>query len=195
MNSTDTPQNLSTSTGNVLVVGSGELNLQQPYTELWMPDGQVVRIATALLAPSAGTATVSELHLAGNNDAVIPIIEEQLSISKRVVTTGVVRLQKTVQEYQEALNEPLLSTKYEVERVVKNIPVETAPDVRHEGNVTIYPVVEEQLILTKQLILKEEVRVTQREIEHRDTQVVTLRREKIVIEREPGESVGQEGKL
>ncbi len=195
MNSVDTPQNLSASTGNVLVVGSGELNLQHPYTELWMPDGQVVRIATAMLAPSAGTATAPESYSTGKNDAVIPIIEEQLSISKRVVTTGIVRLQKTVHEYQEALNEPLLSTAYEVERVIKNTPVEVAPDVRHEGNVTIYPVVEEQLILTKQLILKEEVRVTQRDTEHRDTQIVTLRREKIVIEREPGENVGQEGKL
>ncbi len=100
-----------------------------------------------------------------------------------------------MQEYQEALNEPLLSTTYEVERVMKNTPVEVAPDIRHEGNVTIYPVMEEQLVLTKQLILKEEVRVTQRDIEHRDTQVVTLRREQIAIEREPGESLAQKEKL
>lgn len=190
MSSVDTSPKLSASTGNVLVVGSGELNLQHPYTELRMPNGQVVRLATSLLIPSADTATVPELHSNSNNNTVIPIIEEQLAISKRVVTTGVVKLQKTVHEHQETLNEPLLSTVYEVERVVKNTPVETAPDVRHEGNVTIYPVVEEQLILTKQLILKEEVRVTQRSTEHRDTQVVTLKREQIVIEREPGEGIG-----
>jgi len=195
MNTIDTQQSPSVSAGNVLVVSSGKLNFEEPYTELRMPNGQVIQIATSLLAPSTHTATASELHSADNDNVVIPIIEEQLSVGKRVVTTGVVRLQKTVHEYQEALNESLLSTGYDVERIVKNTPVENTPDVRHEGNVTIYPVVEEQLILTKQLILKEEVHVTQRTVEHRDTQVVTLQREQISIQREPGESIGQEREL
>ena len=41
------------------------------------------------------------------------------------------------------------------------------------------------MILTKQLILKEEVRVTLRETERMDTQVVKLHRDHLVIEREP----------
>ena len=115
---------------------------------------------------------------------VIPIIEEQLHVGKQTIETGKVRLVKTVGEYHETLNEPLAIRTFDIERVAFNQPVDSAPQVRHEGATTIYPVVEEQLVLTKRLILKEEVRITQRDTERRDTQVVTLRREHLTVERE-----------
>ena len=115
---------------------------------------------------------------------VIPLIEEQLLVGKQTVETGKVRLIKSVQEHQQALDEPLAVRTFDIERIILNHPVDAAPGIRHEGEVTIYPVVEEQLVLTKQLILREEIRVTQRDTERRDNQVVTLRREHLLIERE-----------
>jgi hypothetical protein len=44
--------------GNILVVGSGDINPQHEHTELWMPDGRVIRVLTTLLAPPL-TATDS----------------------------------------------------------------------------------------------------------------------------------------
>lgn len=38
--------------------------------------------------------------------------------------------------------------------------VEATPAVREEGDVTIYPVMEERLVVEKRLFLKEELRVT-----------------------------------
>ena len=73
---------------------------------------------------------------------------------------------------------------YDIEHIVFNQPVDVAPGIRTEGETTIYPLIEEQLVLTKQLILKEEIRVTRRETHRRDTQSVTLRRERLVVERE-----------
>jgi uncharacterized protein (TIGR02271 family) len=89
-----------------------------------------------------------------------------------------------VQEYQETLDEPLAVRTFDIERVALNQVVDSAPPVRTEGATTIYPVIEEQMVLTKQLVLKEEVRVTRRDTERRDHQVVTLRREHLIVERE-----------
>ena len=162
----------------------GELNPADPQTRFRLPDGRIVSIATALLID---TADVRDVDTAGDEITVIPLIEETLSIGRRTVATGTVRLRKMVEEYTEALNEPLAIRSFDVERVVLNRVVETAPEVRHEGRTTVYSVVEEQMVLTKQLVLKEEVHVTRRDSERMDTQVVTLRRERLDVEREPGQ--------
>ena len=66
------------------------------------------------------------------------------------------------------------------------MPIETAPAEREEDGVLIIPVVEEQLVVTKQLILKEEIRITR----HRRTELVRepvrLRSEQAVVERQQG---------
>ncbi len=46
-----------------------------------------------------------------------------------------------------------------------------------------FPVVEERLVLTKELVLREEVRMTRRDTEKRDTRVVTLQRESVTVRR------------
>jgi stress response protein YsnF len=40
--------------------------------------------------------------------------------------------------------------------------VETAPEIRTEGDVTILPVVEEVLVVEKRLVLKEELHIRRR---------------------------------
>ncbi len=176
--------------GNILVVDSGQIDIGHEYTELWMPDGQVLRVPTALLQPSLLKESAQEIPasmpLASDQATsfTIPLVEERIEVAKRTVATSKVRLQKTVQTYQETLDEPLAVRSFDVERVVKNEPVEVTPPVRQEGETTIYPLMEERLILTKQLILREELRITKRESERRDTQVVTLRREHLTVERE-----------
>ena len=164
----------------------GEIDANLPITELALANGQVVRIDTFLLlgTPAADLSFSAEGTTQPDGTQVIPIIEERLLVGKKVVDTAKVRLTKTVTEYDEQLNEPLALRTFDIERILLNKPVDEVPEVRHEGLVTIYPVVEEQLVLTKQLILKEEVRITQRDDERIDTQVVTLRREHLTVERE-----------
>ena len=147
--------------------------------ELQLPDGRILRLATSVLL-----AAPANLQAEAPGTITIPIVEERLDISRKTVETGKVRLHKTVQEFEAVLDEPLAVRTYDIEHIVLNKPVETAPGVRTEGDTTIYSLVEEQLVLTKQLILKEEVRVTRRDTERRDTQSVTLRREHVAVERE-----------
>ena len=166
-----------------LLTLSGTIDPACSVTELILPDGRAVRLDTLLLI-GEDPFTPATPTIDANGVQIVPIIEEQLRVGKQTVETGKVRLIKTVGEYHETLNEPLAIRTFDIERIAFNQPVDAAPAVRHEGSTTIYPVVEEQLVLTKRLILKEEVRVTQRDTERRDTQVVTLRREHIEIERE-----------
>lgn len=114
---------------------------------------------------------------------MIPVIDEQVQIDKRTVETGRVRLIKTVQESEEMVRVPLEQQAFEVERVAINQPVDTPPAVRYEGDTTIYPVLEEVLVVEKRLMLIEEVRVTKRLTTTHDPQQVVLRRETVTVER------------
>ena len=169
-------------TCNLLTL-SGTIDPACAVTELILPGGRAVRIDTLLLTAEDPFSAAPKPVVAGEAE-VIPLIEERLHVGKQTVETGKVRLVKSVDEYHETLNEPLAIRTFDIERVAFNQPVESAPAVRHEGDTTVYPVVEEQLVLTKRLVLKEEIRVTQRDTERRDTQVVTLRREHLTVERE-----------
>jgi uncharacterized protein (TIGR02271 family) len=174
-------------TRNVLTA-NGAFDQHITWTELHLQDGRTVMVETRLLQPGGDAMQVESLaqDLAVESDdcQVIPLVEEGLDIGRRVVETGRVRLQKTVTEFDVQLDEPLAVHTFDIERIVLNREIETAPAVRQEGETTVYPVVEEQLVLTKRLVLKEEVHVTRRDTQRHDQQVVTLKREHIIIERE-----------
>ena len=168
---------------------AGGLDATLPYTEVRLANGQMVELPTSLLIAAMQEQSAPERKPASSKEGqessvVVPLVEERLAIGKREIATGSVRLRKSVQEYSQQLDERLAVRTFDIERVVLNRQVETAPPVRQEGNVTVYSLVEEQLVLTKQLILKEEVHVIQRDTERRDEQVVTLKKESLSVERE-----------
>ena len=158
-----------------------------------LEDGARVQVAQHLLTPTEDgrynlAANLSD-YLSGagtarpeGEQAVITLAEEALRIGKRTVE-GRVRLHKTVSERTATADVPLSRTQVEVERVALNQPVEAAAPVRHEGDTMIIPRYEEVLVVAKQLVLVEEVRVRTRRTERREPQQVTLRREELSVER------------
>ena len=161
----------------------GKLNSAETFTELIFSDGRVVRLPTALLGAEQPSKPVGEA-LPLDGQFVVPLIEEQLAIAKRTVATATVHLEKTVEAFDITLNESLAVNSWNIERVAVGQVMEVEPTVRQEGATTVYPLLEERLVLTKQLILVEEIRVTRETSEQRDTRTVTLRREHLNIERE-----------
>jgi len=113
---------------------------------------------------------------------VIPIIEEEVLINKRQVETGKVRIKKVVQEQQETVDVPLLREEIEVKRVPVNRPVDSPVAVRQEGDTLILSVLEEVLVVQKQLLLKEEVHIITKRSERHQPEQVTLRREEVIVE-------------
>ena len=162
----------------------GNINSAESVTEIQFSDGRVVRVPTALLQEETQELPQPADAIESGETMVLPLIEEQLQVSKQTNTTGHVRLQKSVGAYDVQLDESLAVSTVEVERVPLGHIVEIPPGVRQEGDTLIYPILEERLVLTKELVLVEEVRVTQLRSERRDTRVVTLRRERMDVQRE-----------
>ena len=105
-------------------------------------------------------------------------------VRKERVATETVRLRKRVHEDEEVLDVPVQTETIEVERVPVGRWLDAPADVRQEGDTTVYPVVEEVLVVEKRLRLVEEVRVTRRQETRQVQERVGLRREEIVVERE-----------
>lgn len=114
---------------------------------------------------------------------VIPVIEEEAFLDKRVVETGKVRISKRVSEREELIDVPLFREEVMVERVPVNQYVDAAPAVRHEGDTMIISVVKEELVMQKRLVLVEELRVRKQVVEAHQPQSVTLRKEQIDVRR------------
>lgn len=134
--------------------------------------------------PSLGDSTTRLAAIPGTPPLVVPVIEETALIHREVVESGRVRLSKTVQEHEEAIDLALLHEEVQVERVPLNQYVAddaAAPAVRYEGDTLIVPIVRE--VLVKRLLLVEELRVTKHQVETQHTQHVTLRHEQIQVDR------------
>lgn len=115
---------------------------------------------------------------------VIPVIEEQLTVDKRVVEKGRVRISKKVRETDETVNIPLVQENVQVERVpINQFIAEPPPPVRYEGNVMIIPVLREIVVVEKRLVLVEELRVTKQKTQTQETQKIRLRKEEVSVKR------------
>ncbi|CAN5914772.1 hypothetical protein BH24BAC1_BH24BAC1_28920 [soil metagenome] len=118
---------------------------------------------------------------------VIPIIEEQVRIEKRVTETGSVNISKRVHQEEVTVDEPIVEEQVEVERVPVNQYVESAPPaVRYEGDTMIVPVLRE--VVEKRLILVEEIRITKRQEKTHEPQQVTLCKEEVRVNRDSGKA-------
>ena len=121
-------------------------------------------------------------------DTVVPIVQEELHIGKQKVETGRVRLTKTVQEREVMVSEPSMQEDIQIERVPVNRWLTEPASVRYEGDIMIIPVMEEVPVVEKRLRLKEELRVTKRQITTQRTEPVRLRTEEVQMERIPAQS-------
>ncbi len=126
-------------------------------------------------------------ELTSEHDLVLPLVTEQATVDKTVVHTGRVRIATRVEERRQLISEALEHNDVNVERITIDRIVDVAPDVRLEGDVLIYPVVEETLVVEKRFILKEEVRISRKtRIEMIDREV-TLRSVHADVERTPAD--------
>lgn len=118
----------------------------------------------------------------------LEVSEEQLEVGKREIETGRVHIARRVVQRQETVDVPLMREEVEIRRVPVNRPVDAPVAVRQEGGVTIVSVLEEVLVVSKQLVLKEELHISRRQSEVHEPQEVTLLSEQVEVTRtESGE--------
>ena len=116
-------------------------------------------------------------------EAVIPVIEEELEVEKRVVESGRIRISKRVETTESIVDEPLIRESYDIQRSTVNRIVEELPKPHYEGDTLVLPILEEVLVVEKRLVLREEVRITPKREEMRDPETHTVRREHVEVER------------
>jgi uncharacterized protein (TIGR02271 family) len=114
---------------------------------------------------------------------IVPIVQEELVIDKQKRETGKVRVHKHVQTRQETVDEPGYIEELFFERVPVNKVIDAPQTSRYEGKTLVIPLIEEELVVQKRLVLREELRVTKKRKEVRNKQNVTLRKEEVTIDR------------
>ena len=117
------------------------------------------------------------------DDKVVPLLQEEMQIEKRQVSTGKVRIRTIVDFVDEIASATLSEEQVSVTRVPVGQVVTEVPAVRTENGITIIPVLEEVLVVEKQLVLREELHI-RRDVTTETVEVpVTLRRQRAVVER------------
>lgn len=113
----------------------------------------------------------------------IPLVQEHATVEKRVVETGRVRIRTYVDEELFHVAENLERDDVTIERVSVNRQVTQAPALREEDGVLIVPILEEEVVIEKRLILKEELRVHRNRKREGMEESVRLRRMRAEVER------------
>src|ERR671929_369347 len=123
----------------------------------------------------------------------LELVEEQLEVGKREVERARVVVRTRVDSREEIAEADLRQEEVSVERVPVGRVVEAPPPVREEGGVLIVPVLEERLVVTTELVLVEEIRITKRSRTERVREPVTLRSERAEVERLGGRGPDRPG--
>lgn len=124
---------------------------------------------------------------------VLPVREEVLVPTTRPIELGEVRVHKRVESVPYETLVDVTRDDIAVERVTLNRDVDAVPAPRQEGETLVIPVVEEVLVTAKRLVLREEIRVTRRQVTESVPVRETLRREVIEVEDPEGTTVRATG--
>jgi uncharacterized protein (TIGR02271 family) len=116
-------------------------------------------------------------------ETIIPLYEEAVSVTRRKVERGRYRIDVRVVERDQSIEQTLDRQDVEVERIAVGRVVETAPEIRQDGDVMIIPIVEEEVVLVTRLVLREEIHIRRKTTQRTEQFTVTLRSERAEITR------------
>ena len=112
--------------------------------------------------------------------------EEHVVVGAEAVETGRVTIRKRVDAVEETVDAELATHGVRVERreVGEIVDPKNPPKPRQEGDVTILPVLEEVLVVSRRLMLKEEVYITRETQTRHEAVPVTRRVERVEVDRD-----------
>jgi stress response protein YsnF len=118
-----------------------------------------------------------------DSDQSIELFAEAADVTVERVGSQRVVLRSETRTEAQLLTADLQDVRVEISRVAVGRDVDSVPDVRVDGDLTVFPVMEERVVLHRQLVLKEEVHV-RRIVETRRAEFqVDLRSEHAVVDR------------
>lgn len=145
------------------------------------PDLLVARADGAYgLALDAGSYTGAVVE---DEQIVIPVVAEELTVERALVERRKVRVHKRVETREELVDEPTMREEVSVERLpVNQIISGEAPAARYEEGTLVIPILEEIIVVEKRLLLREEVRISKQRRAISNPQRIVLRREVVELE-------------
>ena len=124
----------------------------------------------------------SPVGMVGAAETVLPLYAEEVSVARRSVEQRVQVHVRTVTR-EHPVDEVLTHERVEVERVPVGRPIDAIPSDRQEGDTTVIPVVEEVVVVHRQLVLREELRVRRVRVTEHHRETVSLRVQEATVER------------
>jgi uncharacterized protein (TIGR02271 family) len=120
-------------------------------------------------------------------ETVLPLLAEEVTVSKQTVETGRVQVSRIIHEREQLIDELLAHEAAEIDRIPIDRRIDTMPPVREEGDTIVIPIVEEVLVIERRLLLREEVHVRRVRTTERHRESVTVRYHEAVVTRLPVE--------
>ena len=151
------------------------------------------REMTAHTTDQPATTTNPTASAAEHEEMRIPVVEERLHVEVRQGEAGEIRLQKHVERFEGTLERPLVRDDVTIERVTVERMVDRPEEPHYEGDVWVIPVMEEVLVVQKRLRVKEELRIHRRQVTEHHRIREELRRVRIDIENDGGDSTRPPG--
>ncbi len=140
-------------------------------------------VGSGLTGPTEDKLTADATTLLEREGEIrIPLATERLNIGKQVVELGELRIHKRVEQIEEVQRVPVTHDELVVERIPMNQPLDAPRQPRTENDVLIIPVMKEVLVVQRQLVLVEEVRVSKRYVTEEHEVREPVRRERIELE-------------
>lgn len=112
----------------------------------------------------------------------LPIYEEQLRVNKEMQEIGEVVIRKVVEDVPTQAEVDAIHEELDVEHVSVGEVVEERREPWREGNVLVVPVYEEQMVVVRQLVMREQLRISMRQVTEKHHLSETLKREYAVVE-------------
>jgi uncharacterized protein (TIGR02271 family) len=114
---------------------------------------------------------------------VVPLHVEELAPVREEREIGAIRITTHIETAPADWEATVRRDNASVERIPVNQAVDAAPEARWEGDMLIVPVVEEEIVVSRRLVLREEIRITRRPEERTVSGTEPLRRQVVDIER------------
>jgi uncharacterized protein (TIGR02271 family) len=166
-------------TDRLLYVAAAEVDrLDSGAVRLRVTRDEAERLGAGVPQEAAGGAFARQ---AGDR-VTVPVLEERLAAETRAVDLGELRVRKTVETEEARVTQEVTRDDLLLERVPVNRPLEAPAASRVEGDWYVVPVMEEVLVVRKQLMLKEEVRIRRQPVTAEQEVRETLRRERVELE-------------
>lgn len=172
------------------VAVSGELDAARPRTLLRLPSGRTVVLPTEFLLggmprqPAPGVQATAPATDEAQREQVIPLLAEEAHFDKKTVTTGSVRVHRGTETFTDSVNLPITRTEWEIVRTPVGQLYTEKPEVWHDGDTTVYPLVEERIVAKREYFVVEEVRVRRVATTTERTATVELKRDVLTVERD-----------